>query len=82
MGPTEVGTEQRQSDACDADRRTIATASEAFHAVFGRLPESVDELVGAEYLMQSTDAFDIVAVDGPELVSVEPVPGGDCDLPE
>lgn len=57
---------------CGAERRTLEVASEAYAAMTGSLPTSVDDLVG-DVLREAPAEFDI----GPD-GSVRAIPGGRC----
>jgi hypothetical protein len=60
-------------EACAIERRTLATAVEAFWAMNGVPPTSQDELVGS-FLREASQGFEIGA-EG----AVEAIPGGPCD---
>ncbi len=59
--PREVAaTEPLPDRACEADRRTLETAWEAYNADLGRPPESEADLVAAGLLYEESPGFDLV----------------------
>lgn len=65
--------EQGYAQACDADRKTLELASEAFYAMNGSYPSAEADLVAAGLLRSESEGMDL-AGDG----SIVPAPGSHC----
>lgn len=64
---------QADAVACDVDRTTMQTATDAYEVLNGALPTSEDDLVTGQLIREPSPRFDITA-DG----LIVPAPGGPC----
>ena len=64
---------QADAAACDVDRTTMQTATDAYEVLNGALPTSEDDLVVGQLIREPSPRFDITA-DG----LIVPAPGGPC----
>lgn len=64
---------QADAVACDVDRTTMQTATDAYEVLNGALPTSEDDLVTGRLIREPSPRFDITA-DG----LIVPAPGGPC----
>lgn len=66
------------TENCRTEARTIRTASEAMHAVEGRYPLTMDELVDENFLKQASELYDLEPNNQamPDLVPIDGQCGG------
>lgn len=78
-GCPDLGDPQAGTEHCDVQRKTFSVATEAFIAVYGENPTSMQELVDSGMLMTVPDDWRLVAADQVGDVTFEPLPGSLCD---
>lgn len=64
---------EADSAACDADRRTVEVAVEAYTALNGEPPAGEDDLVAQQLLGEASTMFDL-----DDTAAIVPAPGGPC----
>jgi hypothetical protein len=67
------------AEICRLEQRTIATAADAFAALEGRLPASLDEVVTVGLLQTPPTRFDYTLSADGSMYAITPTAGGPCD---